>query len=1070
MRLRCLRVSLLLCSLLSGRAFANDSTLLSNIRKTVAAEQTHNPLKAGFVFTADSLSIKASTLHVYFNARHQFIKGEIPVTAFEMLNEALSHLAEETSTSNVLLLAKNTSGNWQPMDVFTNEPPPVDYIMPKNTDPFPDRKGSVTPGTDGIFPSGGQTPGTGSLTGKTVWLSPGHGWHNTGTGFTTQRGTTNEVVEDFGTIEGVNYYLQHYLANAGANVWSVRERDLNTNEVVVNNDAGAPGYTETGTWADGSAAGFGGTYRFASSNATESATAIFTPVIPQSGLYWVSTRFLAGANRAVDVSYKITHAGGTTTIKVNQEIHGEVWVYLGQFYFEAGGTNRVVISNMSTDPGQAIIADAVRFGGGIGQSPDCVNGGAASGKPRFEESARQYAQFQSYPVCREDVTVRPFFTEYELKKGLAADTANAVFVSWHTNAGGGTGTETFSYNGGGASQPNITPGSEALRDSVQNQIIADIRAGYRSTWANRGPKTQNLGELRELRIIPGILVELAFHDLAADANDLKTPEFRRIAARAMYKGILKFFGTRDGSPKIVLPEEPTGVMARNIGGSQIKLQWKRPLTGGILGDSATAYRLYISTNGKGFADGIAVNDTNYIFTGSPNKTYYFKVSATNPGGESFTSSVVAARTPGDAVSAQAPYLIVDAFDRLDRSAMILKNEGTTLGNVRRMFLERMNRYDYMIEHATGIGNCGMWFDGAQNECVSADMISLGGYFAVDWFTGEESTADRSIDSVERVRIKAYLNAGGNLMVSGAEIAWDLGRSASANADLDFFNNYLKATYIGDDANTYNFSGTPIFFTGQNGTFDNSTAGYYDVDFPDRIGTNGGSNVAISYSGGTADGAAVSYTGGYKLLYFAFPLETITDATIRNNLFCNSVSFLTPSLPVTGLVLTGSNSNGMNKLQWNTQTEINTRYLLVERSANGVVFETISPAIKPLGNANNGASYAFTDAQVLPAGYYRIKAVDKDGKFTLSNTVYLKDGKPRSFYVLNNPAQGTLHVQLNESGRSNLQLRNISGQTLHSQTVTGAQVMHIPVQGYAAGTYLLSVVNDKKVETVKVVIR
>jgi hypothetical protein len=368
-----------------------------------------------------------------------------------------------------------------------------------------------------------------------VWLSPGHGWQNTGTGFgfLTQRGNSNQLVEDFTTAETVDYYLLNYLINAGANVWSVRERDMNPAEIIVNNDDGAPAYTETGTWSNGTIAGYGGTYRTHVASACENATAVFKPAVDTSGLYWVAVRYISGVNRATDVKYAVTHAGGTTRFTVNQEIHGDTWIYLGQFYFFAGGKYKVTISNESADSTQAIVADAIRLGGGIGQTPDCLNGGVVSGRPRFEESARQFARYQGHPPCREDVTVRPIYTEWELRKGVATEINNAVFVSFHTNAGGGTGTESYRYNGLGSSQPNITPGSTQLRDSIHRQLVADLRAGWRSTWTDRGVKTSNLGELRELRTIPGTLIELGFHDHAGDAAAMKEPEFRRLAARAI---------------------------------------------------------------------------------------------------------------------------------------------------------------------------------------------------------------------------------------------------------------------------------------------------------------------------------------------------------------------------------------------------------------------------------------------------------------------------------------------------------------------------------------------------------
>ncbi len=1047
-----------------------DSILLKKINTTLQQQLAHT--KSYYQLSADSIKIEKDTLKIFFNTKRSFSKGTMPGGLIESLPELLIHLTEQTNTTQLMLLAKNlANAQWKTLDYFSDEPEVKPYVEPANQDKFEPRKGKKNFQARNVFPTTASEP-QGILANKTVWLSPGHGWYNeNGAGFTTQRGNNNELVEDFTTAESVDYYLTKYLYNAGANVWTVRERDVNTNEIIIDNNPSSASYVETGTWVNGTIAGYGGTYRVAGSEDTETATATFIANVVQSGYYWVSVRYISGANRTVDASFTVWHTGDSTSYSVNQEVHGNTWGYLGYFYFKAGADNRVVISNKSSDPGQAVIADAVRLGGGIGQLPDCTNGGALSGKPRFEESARQYAPYQGFTTCLNDVVTRPFYTEWELAKGDSTEIKNAVYVSWHTNAGGGTGTETYSYNGGGSSQPNITPGSVELRNYIHNQIVADIRAGWRSTWGDRGVKTANFGELRELRKIPGILMELAFHDLAADANELKHPEFRRLAARAIYKGIVKFFSNRDGIPLAFLPEEPDHVMAKNIGSAKIQLTWAPPAIGGILGDAATGYKVYISTNGRSFANGISVSGTSYTFSGVANTTYYFKIAATNPGGESFTSSVVAARTPAE--DSRVGYLIVDGFDRLDRSALILQNEGAVLGNVKRMFLERMNRFDYMIEHAEGLANCSISFDGCQNEAVSSGNIALNGYSGIDWFTGEESTVDGSLDSTEKVMLKTYLDNGGSLILSGSEIGWDIGRAASPNADLAFYNNYLKATYADDDANTYNFLGTPAFFGGQNGTFDNSTNGYYDVDSPDRITASVGSSVILNYIGGTADGAAVGFLGNYRLVYFAFPLEAITSASVRNNLMCNAIAFLTPTLPVKGLVLTGENTAAENRLTFETKSEINTRYFIVERSGNGIMYDSISARISSRGNVNEGRRYVYSDKNYPASAYYRIKAVDIDGKFSLSNTILLKAQKASALFKLaTNPARENIKLEVFVNQPLTLALHNSTGQVVYkeSKAAGSGRFYTIPTQGLSKGMYSILLNAGSKTQTEKVVIQ
>ncbi len=1067
---------LLLCMLSSASLSLaqNDTSIVHHLNQLIGQEQAIH-------LRVDSVIKLNGDLQVFFNADAAFAPGEISETESEVVTELLLHLITDTDSRNILPLAKDkASGEWRTLDWFVLTAPIEKYEMVKNNDPYPDKPGAA--GTEGarIFPGQGQPAGTGALSGKTVWLSAGHGWQNTGTGlgFLTQRGNSNQLVEDFTTAETVDHYLLNYLINAGANVWSVRERDMNPAEIIVNNDDGAPAYTETGTWSDGTIAGYGGTYRTHVAGINETAKAVFKPTVTTSGLYWVSIRYISGVNRATDVKYAVTHAGGTTTFTVNQEVHGNTWVYLGQFYFFSGGNYTITISNQSADSSQAIVADAIRLGGGIGQIPDCLNGGAASGRPRFEESARQFARFQGHPPCREDVTVRPIYTEWELSKGPAGEISNAVFVSFHTNAGGGTGTESYRYNGLGSSQPNITAGSTQLRDSIHRQLVADIRAGWRSTWTDRGVKTANLGELRELRTIPGTLIELGFHDHTGDAAAMREPEFRRLAARAVYKGILKFFKYRDSIPVTFLPEEPRLVAARNTGQGKIRLSWAPPVSGGIYGDAATGYRVYVSDNGRGFTDAINVTDTSFLFKAKPNKTYFFKVTAVNAGGESFASGVVAARTARHSMShkhKQVKYLLVDGFDRLDASAMLLKFESSALGNVRRMVLNSMNNYSYMVEHGNGLAACDVAFDGVQNEVIGSCTIDLSKYFAIDWFAGEESTAGKSLDSTERSQLKKYLHHGGRLLISGAEIGWDLGRAASANADTGFYNNYLKAVYVSDGAGTYNFNGTTGFFNGGSGTYGNGVNGAYNVDFPDVIDTTGGSELVLNYTGatGTGGGAGIGYKGRFSVLYFGFPIEAIIDQNVRNSIICQSVDYLSKPYRHCGFVLHGHRGRHGNHLQWTTGPETNTAYYRLEKSRDGKHFEPVNGRIDPMGSASEGYEYEFDDSDDNSTVYYRVVTIDKNNKQTISNLAIIQNDKPAQLFVLNNPARGDIRLKINGSGRFKLTLMNETGQMVYQATVNtyNSRLVTIPATRLAKGVYWLSAnVDNKKLETVKILIQ
>ena len=878
-------ISLLATCLLVSSAYA-QTDLKTDLTQVIHELKTPDEFGLS-VFPEDvellDFEVKDQELNILLTLSFDFLYKELND---EILDEIVEHFVTKISHQNfesIHLKSKTESGNFRELSEFLTENPIALAPDISNSDPSPAKKGKP------FIDRYSDVQPIGQMNGNTVWLSAGHGWiyDSRFKAFKTQRHNTHGLVEDFSNIEAINYHLLKYLYNAGANVWTVRERDMNVNEVIVDNDQKAPVYREFGRWATSKNKGRNNqTYRYAVSKSKETATAVFTPEIPQSGMYWVSVFYKNGFNRSVDTRYKIIHAGGESHISINQEVHGNTWVYLGQFYFEKGTEGKVILSNKSNETSQAIIADAVRFGGGMGSVGDCYHG-KKSGEPRYEEGARYYARYQGYPNCEGDISIRPKYAEWELAKGTKAEKNNAIYLSWHSNASGAQGTETFVH------RYKRRLGSRDLQKSIHNQLIKDIRKGYDKNWKNRGQKAADFGELRGLQTMPGVLLEIGFHDNQHDAYALSDPQFRNLVARATYKGVVSYFAKRKNKTPAFLPEPPTHLMARNEGNGKIKINWKAPPFGGILGDRATGYKVYMSQHGKAFAKGIKTKSNSYVFDNlQAGTTYFFKVTATNEGGESFATAVVAARTPL-IPSSQTEYLIVDGFDRLDRSLAIIQHEKkpkyAPLGNTRRLYIEQMNNYDYAVAHATSLAHNGLSFDGATNEAVIDQLIDLNDYFGLDWFLGRESSDDQTLSAVEQNLLSQFLDGGGTLIISGSELAFDLVKS---NNGKSFYRNYLKADFIADNANHAKISSfVNDNFGGLNGHLHNEEYGAYPLKSPDVIKAINGSRSVLQYKNGQT--AATAYRGDFAVVNFGFPLEMIGAEDLRHEVFKKSIQFIDP---------------------------------------------------------------------------------------------------------------------------------------------------------------------------------
>jgi N-acetylmuramoyl-L-alanine amidase len=805
--------------------------------------------------------------------------------AFEIIVNQLGDTLRSLDWRELRIQVRSLDGSFVPL---------ADYLPETSISRKQTVSGSISMATahSGQAPAQGQGQPAGALSGKTIYISAGHGWGWDYDGrcgcvrWKTQRPAypssssyAGPIIEDHNNAEAVNQYLLQYLWNAGAMVWPARERDMNPVEVIVDNDALAPGtdYTETGAWSTTSAVGTGhdGTqYRWTNTvTGNPSATATWHASLPADGRYAVYAWFRPGSNRAQKAHYVIDHAGGNTTVIINQRTHGDTWHYLGTYGFLADETAHVTLTNQSNSTDQAVIADAIRFGGGTLDDLTGIATGAEypPDKPWWEVAAFYYTQRMGMDAAYGDVTARPSYARWE--HGGTGD--DAVYVSWHTNGYNGTarGTETYAHNGTG--QPR-TAGSLELRHAIHSEIVHDIRAGWDKDWIDRGEKLANLGELRELwddedpsARMPGALTEIAFHDNPADTDALKDPAFNLLVARALYQGIVKYFEQRDGVDLTLLPEPPTNLRVQNVGDGAVNVSWEpSPTDGqGLRGDPATGYRVYTSHNGVGWSDGkLVTGGTSTTLTGlAKDQLIYVRVAAVNGGGESFSTETLASRV-GD----RAGILLVNGFDRLNNTMLISENDPVE-GYNKRMLLDQMNRYDYVIQHAEAIPYA---FDSACNESVESDRISLDSYRLVDWILGQESYDDETLSDKEQNILRRHLDGGGALFISGSEIGWDLDNLGGSD-DKEFFESYLRANYVSDDAQTYEV--TPVsgsIFDGL-GSFRFDTPGMYLPEYPDRLSVSSGSAEALRYRGGDGGTAAIQYADGCeRVVTFGFPFETI----------------------------------------------------------------------------------------------------------------------------------------------------------------------------------------------------
>ncbi|MEW5797669.1 MAG: T9SS type A sorting domain-containing protein [Bacteroidota bacterium] len=284
------------------------------------------------------------------------------------------------------------------------------------------------------------------------------------------------------------------------------------------------------------------------------------------------------------------------------------------------------------------------------------------------------------------------------------------------------------------------------------------------------------------------------------------------------------------------------------------------------------YRLYSSVNGTLWQlqknESVLNRDaTKYSFTGISQTTpVYFKLTAVDSAAiinESIASDIYGLRPNHSGKKV----LLIDAFDRTSGS---------------------YSKPTHPFAMTAG-QSINARFETAHNKAVTDGSVSLLNYDAVVWSFGDEGSTDETFGAQEQTKAIAYLQQGGKLFVTGSEVGYDLDRaSGPSQADRDFFNNYLKADFAGDESGSYSINGAAgSFLEGLSFTYGDTMQGSaYPENFPDYFNPFGGSSIVAMYGNGL--GAATAFTGTFAggsapgaVVLIGIPFETIHSKANRD---------------------------------------------------------------------------------------------------------------------------------------------------------------------------------------------
>lgn len=180
----------------------------------------------------------------------------------------------------------------------------------------------------------------------------------------------------------------------------------------------------------------------------------------------------------------------------------------------------------------------------------------------------------------------------------------------------------------------------------------------------------------------------------------------------------------------------------------------------------------------------------------------------------------------------------------------------------------------------------------------------------------------------------------------------------------------------------------------------------------------------------------------------------------NNTFCNSLQD-TMTIAVQPLPITMGNFSVTNKdnkvvLNWNSITEVNAKEYQVQRSVDGRNFEQIG-TVAAKGMANE---YQFTDNRLpnnLYTIYYKLKMVDKDGKYSYSPVRQLSILNTQfSIRIYPNPTKNILNIKA--ANATQVRIVDVVGKQVYQQKLSINGLWTVDCGRFASGTYFVEVLS------------
>ncbi len=312
----------------------------------------------------------------------------------------------------------------------------------------------------------------------------------------------------------------------------------------------------------------------------------------------------------------------------------------------------------------------------------------------------------------------------------------------------------------------------------------------------------------------------------------------------------------------------------------------------------------------------------------------------------------------------------------------------------------------------------------------------------NWNTG--SAPDKTLSFLQTINIHSIISSNSDISV---ETGSTLNIGEDSNSNIDSL--IITAELLSSTASDININSDGVLYI--DGDLNNNWAGNINIDgelvVTGDVNNSSWSGVKIN-NGGKVKVEGDFYNGNNSSIDIDNGGELTVNGTLTNNGSITNDGAITTgnytgnpptgsgTLPIKLTYFKATVENNFITLYWQTASEENNDYFTIERSADGINYNTIA-TIKGSGNSNNTINYTYSDKHPInKTSYYRLTQTDYNGESETFDPVSVSFFKENGIAIGPNPATDKINIIIsNVSEKESVSIYTLSGQLIKTTEIT-----------------------------------